>query len=27
MPANWPGGVNGPMTADFKVDWVHVWTP
>ncbi len=27
MPANWPGGINGPMTADFKVDWVHVWTP
>ena len=27
MPTNWPGGVNGPMTADFKVDWVHVWTP
>jgi beta-glucanase (GH16 family) len=27
MPANWPGGINGPMTADLKVDWVHVWTP
>jgi hypothetical protein len=27
MPANWPGGIHGPMTADFKVDWVHVWTP
>jgi beta-glucanase (GH16 family) len=27
MPANWPGGINGPMTADFKIDWVHVWTP
>jgi hypothetical protein len=27
MPTNWPGGINGPMTADFKVDWVHVWTP
>jgi hypothetical protein len=27
MPANWPGGINGAMTADFKVDWVHVWTP
>jgi hypothetical protein len=27
MPANWPGGINGPMTADLRVDWVHVWTP
>jgi hypothetical protein len=27
MPSNWPGGIHGPMTADFKVDWVHVWTP
>jgi len=27
MPANWPGGINGPMTADLKIDWVHVWTP
>jgi beta-glucanase (GH16 family) len=27
MPSNWPGGINGAMTADFKVDWVHVWTP
>jgi beta-glucanase (GH16 family) len=27
MPANWPGGIHGPMTADFKIDWVHVWTP
>jgi Glycosyl hydrolases family 16 len=26
-PATWPGGINGPMTADFKVDWVHVWEP
>jgi beta-glucanase (GH16 family) len=26
-PANWPGGIHGPMTADLKVDWVHVWTP
>jgi hypothetical protein len=26
-PATWPGGIHGPMTADFKVDWVHVWTP
>ncbi len=26
-PSDWPGGINGPMTADFKVDWVHVWTP
>jgi hypothetical protein len=26
-PANWPGGVHGAMTADLKIDWVHVWTP
>jgi beta-glucanase (GH16 family) len=26
-PANWPGGINGPRTADLKIDWVHVWTP
>jgi beta-glucanase (GH16 family) len=26
-PSTWTGGINGPMTADFKVDWVHVWTP
>jgi beta-glucanase (GH16 family) len=26
-PATWPGGINGPSTADLKVDWVHVWTP
>jgi beta-glucanase (GH16 family) len=26
-PDTWPGGINGPMTADIKVDWVHVWTP
>jgi hypothetical protein len=27
MPSNWPGGIHGAMTADLKVDWVHVWTP
>ena len=27
MPSNWPGGIHGPMTADLKIDWVHVWTP
>jgi hypothetical protein len=27
MPANWPGGIHGPMTADLKIDWVHVWGP
>jgi beta-glucanase (GH16 family) len=26
-PSTWPGGVNGPRTADLKIDWVHVWTP
>jgi hypothetical protein len=26
-PATWPGGIHGAMTADLKVDWVHVWTP
>jgi beta-glucanase (GH16 family) len=26
-PDTWPGGINGASTADFKVDWVHVWTP
>jgi hypothetical protein len=26
-PATWPGGIHGPMTADLKIDWVHVWTP
>ncbi len=27
MPSNWPGGIHGTMTADLKIDWVHVWTP
>jgi beta-glucanase (GH16 family) len=27
VPANWPGGIDGPNTADMDVDWVHVWTP
>jgi hypothetical protein len=27
MPSNWPGGIHGAMTADLKIDWVHVWTP
>jgi beta-glucanase (GH16 family) len=26
-PSDWPGGINGSMTADLKIDWVHVWTP
>jgi beta-glucanase (GH16 family) len=27
VPSNWGGGVDGPMTADLDIDWVHVWTP
>jgi hypothetical protein len=27
VPSTWPGGINGPMTADLRIDWVHLWKP